>query len=216
MTELLLASNNDHKRREFARLFPDVKVLVPRDLDLEFEFSEDGDTFFSNAHGKAEALYRLAALQRPHNRPVIADDSGLCVDSLGGAPGIFSARYGSAPGRAPLEAPVRNRFLLDRMAGIGERAAHFVCCLVLVVGRDRYLAAQETVSGIITEEPRGTNGFGYDPLFFLPDLGKTMAEIPDEVKDRVSHRGRAARRILSLVKDEMEHGTELHKERPWT
>ena len=203
MTEILLASNNDHKHREFARLFPGARILVPRDIGLEFDFPEDGDTFFSNAHGKAEALYRLARLHGLPARPVIADDSGLCVDSLDGAPGILSSRYGMAPGGKPLEAPARNRYLLERLRDVKDRAARFVCCLVVVRDKDRYLAAQETVSGVITGEPRGTNGFGYDPLFFLPGLGKTMAEIPDEEKDRVSHRGRAARRIRSMMDGSM-------------
>jgi XTP/dITP diphosphohydrolase len=193
ITELLLASNNDHKRREFTRLFPGVKILVPRDLGIELDVPEDGQTFFANAHGKAAALQLLAG------RPVIADDSGLCVDALGGEPGIYSARYGSRPGEEPLEAPRRNRYLLERMNGMEERAAHFVCCLVLLFSGDRFLAAQETVSGVITHEPRGTHGFGYDPLFLLPGLGQTMAELPDAEKDRLSHRGRAARRMRELL-----------------
>jgi XTP/dITP diphosphohydrolase len=195
MTELLLASNNEHKRQEFARLFPGVKILEPHDVGIDFDFPESGRTFFENANGKAAALHGLAG------RPVIADDSGLCVDALGGEPGIYSARYGSAPGAGPLEAPQRNRYLLERMSGMKERAAHFVCCLVLFLGGDRFLAAQETVSGVITGEPRGTNGFGYDPLFLLPGLGQTMAEISDADKDRLSHRGRAARRILDLLEN---------------
>jgi len=198
MTELLLASNNEHKRREFTRLFPGVQILEPRDVGIGFEFPENGATFFANAHGKAEALFRLAG------RPVIADDSGLCVDALGGEPGILSARYGSAPGAPPLEAPRRNRYLLERMSDIRERAAHFVCCLVVLLGADRFFAAQETVSGTITHEPRGINGFGYDPLFLLPALGRTMAEISDAQKDRLSHRGRAARRIRELLGTEDE------------
>jgi len=193
MTELLLASNNEHKRREFTRLFPGVKILEPRDVGVTFDFPEDGQTFFANAHGKAAELQRLAG------RPVIADDSGLCVDALGGQPGIYSARYGSAPGGPVLDAPARNRFLLERMKLVTERAAHFVCCLVLLLGRDRFLAAQEEVSGVITHEPRGANGFGYDPLFLLPGLGMTMAEISDAEKDRLSHRGRAARRLRELL-----------------
>ena len=206
ITELLLASNNDHKHREFVRLFSGVKILVPRDLGIDFDFPEDEDTFFANARGKAVALHRLAG------RPVIADDSGLCVDSLGGEPGIRSARYGSQPGTAPLEAPRRNRYLLDRMNGITERSAHFVCCLVVVLGGDRWLAAQETVPGVIAAEPRGTNGFGYDPLFFLPDRGQTMAQISDAEKDRISHRGRAARRILAVLRD----GIDAGEDRQWT
>jgi XTP/dITP diphosphohydrolase len=206
IAQLLLASNNDHKHEEFIRLFPGVTVLTPRQAGLEFDFPEDGATFFANAHGKAEALYRLAG------QPVVADDSGLCVDSLGGEPGIFSARYGSAPGGAPLEASARNRYLLGRMNGNTERAAHFVCCLVLFLGADRYVAAQETVSGTIARQPRGTNGFGYDPLFILPGGGQTMAEIADAEKDRISHRGRAARRILAILRD----GVDAGEDGQWT
>jgi XTP/dITP diphosphohydrolase len=196
MTELLLASNNEHKRREFTRLFPGVKILEPRDVGISFDFPEDGETFLANALGKAAALQRLAG------RPVIADDSGLCVDALGGEPGIYSARYGSAPGAEPLEASLRNRYLLERMDGRKERAAHFVCCLVLLFGADRFLAVQETVRGVIEREPRGVNGFGYDPLFLLPALGRTMAEISDAEKDGLSHRGRAALRVRELLRVE--------------
>ena len=195
ITELLLASNNEHKSREFTRLFRGTSIVVPRDIGIDFDFPEDGDTFLANAQGKAAALYALA------HRPVLADDSGLCVASLGGEPGILSARYGSAPGNAPLDAPRRNDFLLQKMSGITERAAYFVCCLVLVLSEDRFFVAQETVQGIIAAAPRGANGFGYDPLFFMPDVGRTMAELSDEDKDRLSHRGKAARRIRALTED---------------
>ncbi|MGA2639881.1 MAG: RdgB/HAM1 family non-canonical purine NTP pyrophosphatase [Spirochaetia bacterium] len=196
MTELLLASNNEHKSREFARLFPGVTIRMPGDIGIHFDYPENGGTFLSNAQGKAAALYHRA------RRPVIADDSGLCVPALGGEPGIFSARYGSAPGNPPLEAARRNEFLLERMAGRTERDAYFICCLVLVLADTRFFAVQETVPGVIANAPRGTNGFGYDPLFILPRTGKTMAELSDEDKDWISHRGRAARRIMALLRDE--------------
>jgi XTP/dITP diphosphohydrolase len=194
ITELLLASNNDHKHREFLRLLPGVRVVLPRDLGIPFDPPEDGDTFLSNALGKAEALFGVA------HRPVIADDSGLCVHVLGGAPGVLSNRFGAPEGGEPLPTPRRNELLLEQMRGAGNRAAHFVCCLVLVLERDRFLVVQETVHGAIAAAPRGTNGFGYDPLFLLPG-GKTLAEIPDSEKDDVSHRGRAARRLLTLIKE---------------
>jgi len=200
ITELLLASNNEHKCRECARLFHGLTIRMPRDVGIDFDFPEDGDTFFANARGKAAALHRMA------RRPVIADDSGLCVPALDGEPGIFSARYGSVPGSAPLDAARRNEYLLERMAGKTERDAYFVCCLVLVLNEDRFFAVQETVPGLIARSPRGTNGFGYDPLFILPRWGKTMAELPEEDKDRVSHRGRAARRIMALLRDETDGG----------
>ncbi|MGO9412381.1 MAG: RdgB/HAM1 family non-canonical purine NTP pyrophosphatase [Spirochaetia bacterium] len=187
--ELVLASNNDHKHAEFRRLFPDVTVLSPRDVGVTFDFEETGNTFFDNARGKALALFRRAG------RAVIADDSGLCVQALGGAPGIMSNRYGAAADGTVLETGKRNAFLLEKLAGIADRRAFFVCCLVLVQDEERFTSVQETVHGVITEEPRGRNGFGYDPLFLLPSLGMTMAELPDAQKDELSHRGRAARRL---------------------
>jgi XTP/dITP diphosphohydrolase len=193
VNELLLATNNEHKRREFIRLFPGVTILMPRDVGLPFDFEEDGSSFLANAQGKALALYERA------RRPVIADDSGLCVDGLGGEPGILSARYGSRPGEQPLEAPRRNAYLLWRMQGMKNRDAHFVCCLAIVLGEDRFAIVQETVHGSIVDAPRGTNGFGYDPLFLLPGQDVTMAELPEEQKDEVSHRGRAARRIQAFL-----------------
>jgi len=193
--ELLLASNNTHKHDEFARLFPGFRIFLPKDLGLSFEFEENGQSFLENALGKALSLHRTAG------RPVLADDSGLCVNALGGEPGILSSRYGSTPSGGILEAPARNRYLLWRMQGMRDRRAFFVCCLVLVIEPTRFFAAQETVHGLITEAPRGGNGFGYDPLFLIPDRGMTIAELPDEEKDLVSHRGRAARRLLAILQN---------------
>jgi XTP/dITP diphosphohydrolase len=193
--ELLLASNNAHKHDEFARLFPGFRILLPGDLGLSFEFEENGQSFLDNALGKALSLHRAAG------RPVIADDSGLCVKALGGEPGILSSRYGSTPSGRILKAPERNRYLLWRMQGMRDRSAFFVCCLALLIEPTRFLVAQETVHGLITEAPRGGNGFGYDPLFLIPDRGMTIAELPDEEKDLVSHRGRAARGLLAILKN---------------
>jgi len=191
--ELLLASNNAHKLEEFTRLFAGHRVVSPRQEGIAFDFEEGGTSFLENALGKALALYRMAG------RPVISDDSGLCVAALGGEPGVFSSRYGSGPGGKELETSERNAFLLSRMEGVTDRRAFFVCCLVLLLEESRYFVAQETVHGLITEAPRGRNGFGYDPLFLLPDRGLTIAELPDTEKDLVSHRGRASRRIAGML-----------------
>jgi XTP/dITP diphosphohydrolase len=193
VNQILLASNNTHKHMEFIRLFHGTAILTPREIGMDFDYEEDGDTFLSNALGKAMALFLVARV------PVIADDSGLCVAALGGEPGIRSARYGSGPDGVALDAPRRNAYLLDRMKGIKDRGAFFVCCLVLVLEESRYFIAQETVHGIVTDGPRGEKGFGYDPLFLLPERGKTIAELPDAEKDLVSHRGRAARRIQAIL-----------------
>jgi XTP/dITP diphosphohydrolase len=190
--ELLLASNNRHKLAEFTRLFPGHAVRMPGEAGIDFEFPENGKDFLENALGKARALFSLA------RSPVIADDSGLCVHALGGGPGIYSSRYG-AVGGSNLEAAQRNAYLLSRMGGAKDRRAYFVCCLVLIMEEARFFIAQETVHGLITEAPRGTNGFGYDPLFFVPGTRKTIAELPDTDKDRLSHRGKAARRIASML-----------------
>jgi XTP/dITP diphosphohydrolase len=192
MTELLLASNNDHKRAEFARLFPNVRVVAPREIGADFEYAEDGASFLENALGKARALWDVA------RRPALGDDSGLCVIALGGEPGIRSSRYGS-DGARKLETPERNALLLARLAGAADRRAFFVCCLVLAIDEERFIAVQETVHGEIARSPRGVNGFGYDPLFLLPDRGLTIAELPDPEKDLVSHRGRAARRLRAML-----------------
>lgn len=191
--ELVLASNNDHKHAEFSRLLRGTRVLLPRDVGVSFDYQENAQTFFDNARGKALALFRKTG------RPVIADDSGLCVHALDGAPGILSNRYGAGPDGVSLETGKRNAFLLERLTGTTDRAAFFVCCLVLVNDEERFLAVQETVHGIITEEPRGRNGFGYDPLFLLPSLGRTLAELTEAEKDEVSHRGRAARRLAASL-----------------
>ncbi|HVO39061.1 MAG TPA: RdgB/HAM1 family non-canonical purine NTP pyrophosphatase [Spirochaetia bacterium] len=193
MIEMVLASNNAHKLAEVSRLFPGTRIITPRELGIVFEFEENGATFFDNARGKAASLFQKVG------RPVLADDSGLCVHALGGAPGIASNRYGAGPDGRLLESPRRNALLLENLGSTEDRAASFVCCLVLVQDEGRFIAVQETVHGTITDAPRGTNGFGYDPLFLLPGLGKTLAELSDEEKDEVSHRGRAARRLRALL-----------------
>lgn len=190
--EILLASNNRHKRDEFARLFRNHEIRMPEETGIDFAFEESGKDFLSNAIGKAMALFAMA------HAPVIADDSGLCVVALEGAPGIHSHRFGAASGRL-LDAHERNAFLLHQMAGVDDRRAYFVCCLALVLEESRFFIVQETVYGTIAPEPRGNGGFGYDPLFFVPELGKTIAELPDSQKDSLSHRGRAARHMLPML-----------------
>jgi len=192
MTELLLASNNEHKHAEFVRLFPGVRIVRPRDIGVDFDFAEGGASFLENALGKARALHDIA------RRAVIGDDSGLCVAALGGEPGVHSSRYGW-DGARKLETAERNALLASRLAGVEDRRAFFVCCLALVLDAERFVAVQETVHGRIAEAPRGANGFGYDPLFLLPDRGLTIAELPDAEKDLVSHRGRAARRLRRML-----------------
>lgn len=191
----MLATNNPHKAEEFRRIFASHTILLPVDMGLSFAYEEGTDDYLANSMGKAWALYDRA------RQPVLADDSGLAVAALGWEPGVFSSRFGSDAAGKVLSPDARNRHLLDRMRGMSERKACFICCMVLVLDRFRFLAAQETLWGEIADHPRGKGGFGYDPVFFLPEHGRTVAELPDSVKDSISHRGRAAVRILGMLGD---------------
>ena len=176
---------------------PQVELSTPADEGIIFNCDETGSTFLENSLLKARTLYELTG------RPVIADDSGLCVNALDGAPGIFSARYGSAGKGEDLEISERNAFLLDNMVQYtdpADRTAFFVCCMSAIIDDYRVYTVQERVEGRITTSPFGEGGFGYDPIFFLPGHNMTVAELPDEEKNKVSHRGRAAARLAILLK----------------
>lgn len=193
--ELLLATNNQHKKLELSQILNQHKIITPDEIGIDFDCDETGTTFLANSLLKAETLFEIAG------RPVIADDSGLCVDGLEGEPGIYSARYGSGGG-PELSSGERNNFLLGRMKHLttpGERSAHFVCCMSLIIDEYRVYTIQESVDGSITFEPAGCGGFGYDPVFFLPDYGMTVAEIGEDEKNKISHRGRAASRLAKLL-----------------
>ena len=190
--EILIATGSRHKRMEFAAMFPEFDIAIPEDKNISFAPKETGSSFFENALIKAETLFRETG------RPSLADDSGLCVDALAGAPGIFSARFGSENGKK-LSDSERSALLLAKMAGNAERNCRFVCCLVLYIGKDRFFSAQETLEGILLDAPRGNGGFGYDPIVFLPDLGRSVAELSAEEKNRISHRGKAAKAIKAML-----------------
>ncbi len=190
---LFIATNNAHKVREMQSLFPGVRLATPGERGIDFRYEETEESFLGNSLGKARALYdRIGA-------PVLADDSGLCVDALGGAPGVLSARYGSAGSGAELPADRRNDLLLAAMKGRTDRGCRFVCAMSLVMEPDRFFAVQETCEGLLLEAPRGREGFGYDPVFLLPDLGISMAELSLEQKNLRSHRGKAAARIRAVL-----------------
>jgi XTP/dITP diphosphohydrolase len=198
LRELVVATNNAHKVRELTRLFPGVRLLVPADLGAEFAFEEDGSTYLDNALGKAQYLYARV------RRPVLADDSGLEVPALGGEPGIRSSRYGSQPGGQKLTDAERCGLLLAKAERLADRSCFFVCCMALVLEGSRFAAAQEVFRGELARAPRGSGGFGYDPIVFIPERGCTVAELSDRDKDRLSHRGRAARRVRALLRGGLE------------
>jgi XTP/dITP diphosphohydrolase len=194
MKRLVLASNNPGKLREIgALLAPLAMELVPQGaLGIE-EAEEPHATFLENALAKARHASRAAAL------PALADDSGLCVPALGGAPGVHSAYYAGRLGTREERDARNNEKLLASLKD--ERAAYYCCVMILVRHADdpQPLVAEGIWTGEIAREPRGANGFGYDPLFLVRELGKTSAELDPETKNRLSHRGRAMQRLLSLL-----------------
>jgi XTP/dITP diphosphohydrolase len=192
ITSLVIASCNPGKVREFRTLLSATgwEVLGLADLAIEHECEETGQSFAENARLKALEYSMLTDL------PVLADDSGLEVDALGGRPGVYSARY------AGPESSDANRVakLLDELekAG-GSRAARFVCALAMARQGTVIEESEGTCRGLITTEPRGTKGFGYDPVFLLPELGRTYAELSEAEKNRHSHRARALQSLLKKL-----------------
>jgi len=191
--EIVLATANAHKKREITEILHRHTVLLPAEIGVRFCYEETGTTYLENAVGKARELFRQVG------KPVIADDSGISVPSLGGAPGVYSARFGADEGRDDLDDVGRYELLLKKIAGRGDRSAFYVCCMVLILEEYRYFVAQETLHGELAENPAGSGGFGYDPIFLLPDRGKTVAQISPDEKHRISHRGRAGRRIGEIL-----------------
>jgi XTP/dITP diphosphohydrolase len=192
--KILAATYNNHKVGELRALFSEHEILQPKDLGLGIiDIEENGTSYFENAMIKAKALFSLSGL------PTLADDSGLSVSALDGRPGIFSSRYGAIDYSQLLSSEERNAKLLEEMLGVSNRLCAFYCNLVLIYGEDRYVSVQETCPGTLAERPSGEGGFGYDPLVYLPEMGCTVAELTPEVKNILSHRGRAARLMNLLI-----------------
>ncbi|MDR2633316.1 MAG: RdgB/HAM1 family non-canonical purine NTP pyrophosphatase [Treponema sp.] len=190
---LWFASGNAHKKTELAAILSGHSIKIPAEEGiLDFNPPETGKTFLDNALIKAQALYRIL------NEPVIADDSGLSVDALEGRPGIYSSRYGADAGK-PLSDSARNALLLQELADTPLRSARFICAMVVLLTEDRFFAVQETLEGEILREARGLSGFGYDPIFSIPTLGRTVAELSAAQKNRISHRGKAGNRLAALL-----------------
>ena len=190
--KLVVASSNPGKLREIAAMLPGFEMVAQSSLGIG-EAEEPHDTFVENALAKARHASRASGL------PALADDSGLCVDALGGEPGVHSAYYAGREGDRENRDARNNAKLLSALND--ERRAHYVCVVVLVrkANDPRPLIAEGVWHGEIGRAPQGRNGFGYDPLFFLPELGKTAAELATEEKNRISHRALALRRLLELL-----------------
>ncbi len=194
MKQLVLASNNPGKLREIGALLAALAIEVIPQARLGIaEAEEPHDTFLDNALAKARHASRASGL------PALADDSGLCVDALGGEPGVHSAYYAGRDGSREERDARNNRKLLASLGD--ERKAHYACVIALVRSADdpAPLVAEGLWRGEIARAPLGANGFGYDPLFLLPERGLTAAELPAHEKNRISHRGIAAARLLELL-----------------
>jgi XTP/dITP diphosphohydrolase len=186
MKKLLLATNNRGKAREYKNLLRGIpfEIVTPAELGIDVEVDETGGSFEENARLKAMALAEASGLL------TLADDSGLEVDALGGEPGVLSARY-AGEGAADSE---RVAYLLEKMKNIpeGKRTARFHCVIAMAEPHGRVEFFSGECRGVIAAAPRGDNGFGYDPVFYVPELGKTFAELKPEEKNSISHRARAA------------------------
>lgn len=197
MNKLVLASNNAGKLREFSQLLAplDFEVLPQSAFNVP-EADEPYVTFVENALAKARHCARLTGL------PALADDSGLCVTALGGAPGVHSARYSSADSTQPKSDQRNNDYLLQQLAAHIDRRAHYVAVLVFVRHADdpQPIIAEGEWHGEILTTPRGNGGFGYDPLFFVPSLNASAAELAAETKNAISHRGTALRLLIEKLK----------------
>jgi XTP/dITP diphosphohydrolase len=187
--KLLVATHNRGKLREFEQIFEGMglDLLSLDDVGITWDVAETGATFEANARLKAETYSAATGLA------TLADDSGLEVDALGGAPGMYSARYGGPA----LTSEQRYELLLENLRSVPHerRTARFYCVLALAVPGKPTLIVDGEISGLIASEPRGEGGFGYDPVFWLPEYGATMAELPAETKNRISHRARAAEKL---------------------
>jgi len=190
MNKIIIATRNRGKTEEIREILADLNIPISdlNDEGIGIDIDENGESYKENALIKAREIYRLT------QRVVISDDSGLEVDALGGRPGIHSARYAEDSKR-------RIEKLLSEMKGIPfeRRRARFRCVACLFINESRYEFFEGTIEGYISEEPKGENGFGFDPVFFLKEYNRTMAEIPIEEKNRISHRARAFHKLREFI-----------------
>ena len=203
--KLYLATGNKHKREEMQQILSDYEIRIPSDDGIEFDPVEDGKSFYENSLIKARALWELV------KKPVIADDSGICVEALNGEPGIYTSRYAGPefmhgkPDGSKISQDEQNKFLIQQLndTNSSNRKCHYTCAMVLLLNLDRFFVAQETFEGELIgsiEEQAGSGGFGYDPIVYLPQYQKTVAEISAEEKNLISHRGKAVRAIAEILK----------------
>ena len=194
--KVVLASKNRHKLEEISKITEkfDMELVLQSDLGVDIDVEENGTTFEENSFIKAEAVMKATGL------PALADDSGIAVDALNGEPGIYSARYGFDES---LDDWGRLCLLLKNTEHVpdGQRQAKFVCVITMVTPDGKTIQARGEIHGELTREARGENGFGYDPIFYYPPLGKTTAELSPEEKNQVSHRANALKAFYEKLKE---------------
>lgn len=196
--KVILASKNQHKLTELSAILSQLgfEIALESEYGLDIDVEETGTTFEENSFLKADAVMKASGL------PVLADDSGLMVDALDGAPGVYSARYGHKASDKE-----RTAYLLENMKDVPEerRGAKFVCVITCLFPDGRTIVARGECPGVIARAPHGENGFGYDPVFYLPELGMTYAELPSEQKNAISHRARALQDFCRKYQEVQNH-----------
>ncbi len=194
MTKIIFATANEGKMKEIREILKDldIELLSLKDIGLNPDIEENGKTFEENAIIKAKAVMELT------NEIVLADDSGLEVDYMDKAPGVYSARFMGEN----TSYDIKNQYIIDKLAEANEeeRSARFVCIIACVFPKGEVLTKRATIEGLIAKEIMGSNGFGYDPIFYVPEYRCTTAQLPSEVKNEISHRGKALRAMKDEIK----------------
>ncbi len=194
---IILATNNKSKVKEISEMMSgsDITFESLADAGINVEVEETGTTFEENALLKAREICKLSG------KPTISDDSGLEIDALDGAPGIYSSRFMGED----TSYDIKNNALIEKLENVADpdRTARFRCCMALVLPDGREFVTEGTMEGIIAREPKGINGFGYDPILFIPEYNRTSAELSSEEKNNISHRGEALRKMIEVIKKEL-------------
>ena len=206
MKRIILASNNKDKIKEVKEILTGYDIISIKEAGVNVDVEENGTTFEENALIKARAIMKITGEVTDGDTIVLADDSGLEVDALNGEPGVYSARYMGHD----TSYDIKNAALLKRLEGVegNDRSGRFVCAIALCFPDGREIVKRGTMEGLIAKEIKGNNGFGYDPIVYLPEYGKTSAELDPEEKNRISHRGKA----LALIKEVLDKSEDIYAE----
>lgn len=200
MKSIILASNNKDKVKEVKEILKGYDIISMKEAGIDVDIEENGTTFEENALIKARAIMKLTG------QITMADDSGLEIDYLNKAPGVYSARFMGHD----TSYDIKNKALIQKLEGVkgSYRSGRFVCAIAVCFPDGREIVKRGTMEGLIAEEIKGDNGFGYDPIVYLPEYGRTSGELAPEEKNKISHRGKA----LALIKEELDKSEELYAE----